>query len=185
MESLQGGLIRRWNITDGNVVAERQLPPSEYERRFDRSKLIRGLTLGGSRVIRLEQVIPASKRPDGSIDPGRTNLVLEDWTTQIVTNRLPVQAMGRFAYADNGDGTLFAVVVSDDLYPRPYGEKWGSTHLLVWDVTTGWERLRIDREMHNYFGSFAMVAITRDGRLAATVSEHDRVEIWNGFNGYY
>jgi hypothetical protein len=29
-----------------------------------------------------------------------------------------------------------------------------------------------------------MVAITRDGRLAATVSERDRVEIWNGFNGY-
>ena len=92
--------------------------------------------------------------------------------------------MGRFAFADNGDGTMFAVVVGDDLNPRPYGEKWGSTHLLLWDVATGWERLRIDREMHSYFGSFAMVAITRDGRLAATVSENDRVEIWNGFNGY-
>ena len=97
---------------------------------------------------------------------------------------LPVPAMGRFAFADNGDGTMLAGVVSDDRTPRPYGEKWGSTHLLLWDVATGWERLRVDREMHNYFGAFFLVAVTRDGRLVATVSDRDRVEIWNGFNGY-
>jgi hypothetical protein len=135
-------------------------------------------------VIRLEQVVPPSKRPDGSIDWGKMELVLEDWALGLITNRLPMPAMGQFAFADNGDGTLFAAVMSDARNPPSYGEKWGSTHLLVWDVATGWERLRIDREMHNYFGAFAMVAITRDGRLVATVSEQDRIEIWNGFNGY-
>jgi hypothetical protein len=157
---------------------------ADFERRAGYSKMNRGLTLGGSRLIRLEQVVPASERPDGSIDWGRMELVLEDWTTELVTNRLPVPAMGRFAFADNGDGTLFAAAMSDARNPPGYGEKWGSTHLLVWDVATGWERLRVDREMHNYFDAFAMVAITRDGRLAATVSESDRVEIWNVFNGY-
>ena len=184
MESLQSGRIRRWNVADGKVVSERQLPVVNFERRFDASKMSRGLTLGGSRVIRLEQVVPASKRPDGSIDWGKMELVLEDWEVDLVTNRLPVPAMGRFAFADNGDGTIFAAAVSDDRNPPAYGEKWGSTHLLVWDVATGWERLRVDREMHNYFGAFFMVAVTRDGRLVATVSERDRVEIWNGFNGY-
>lgn len=183
-ESLQGGHIRRWNVADGKVVFERQMPVVDSERRFDFSKMSHGLTLGGSRVIRLEQVVPASKRPDGSIDWGQMELVLEDWAAELVTSRLPVPAMGRFAFADNGDGTLFAAVMSDARNPPSYGEKWGSTHLLVWDVATGWERLRIDREMHSYFGAFVMVAITRDGRLAATVSERDRVEIWNGLNGY-
>jgi hypothetical protein len=144
----------------------------------------RGLTLGGSRVIRLEQAVPPSKRADGSIDWGQMELVLEDWAAELVTNRLPVPAMGRFAFADNGDGTLFAAVMSDARNPPSYGEKWGSTHLLLWDVATGWERLRIDREMHNYFGAFIMVAMTRDGRLVATVSGRDRVDIWNGFNSY-
>jgi hypothetical protein len=95
-----------------------------------------------------------------------------------------VPAIGQFAFADNGEGTLFAAVMSDARNPPAYGEKWGSTHLLMWDVATGWERLRIDREMHNYFGAFNMVAIARDGRLVATISGGDRVEIWNGFNGY-
>jgi hypothetical protein len=186
MESLQGGQIRRWNVADEKVAAERQLPAVNSERsmEMDVSKMNRGLTLCGSRLIRLQQVVPASKRPDGSIDQGQMDLVLEDWATQTVTNRLPLPAMGRFAFADNGDGTIFAVVVTDDRNPPPYGEKWGSAHLLLWDVATGWERLRVDREMHNYFGSFLMVAMTRDGRLVATVTEHDRVEIWNGFNGY-
>lgn len=183
-ETLQGGPIRRWDVADGKVVSERQMPVVDLDRRFDFSKISRGLTLGGRWVIRLEQVVPPSKRDDGSIDPGRMNLVLEDWATQIVTNRFPVPATGHFAFSDNGDGTLFAAVVSDAPNPPQYGEKWGSTHLLVWDVATGWERLRIDREMHNYFDAFSLVAITRDGRLAATVSERDRVEIWNGFNGY-
>jgi WD40 repeat protein len=184
MQSLHGGYIRRWSVLDGNVFAERQMPAVDFQRGIDLSKMGRGLTLGGSRVIRLEQVVPPSKRPDGSIDWGRMELVLEDWQAELVTNRLPVPAMGRFAFADNGAGTLFAAVVSDAKNPPLYGEKWGSTHLLLWDVATGWERLRVDREMHNYFEAFAMVAITRDGRLAATVSERDRVEIWNGFNGY-
>ena len=185
MESLQAGQLRRWNVANGKVVSERQLPVVNFERRFDESKMIRGLTLGGSRVIRLEQVVKASKRPDGSIDPGRAELVLEDWVTQTVTNRLPLPATSLHAFADNGAGTAFAAAVSDDRDPRRYGEKWGSTHLLVWDVATGWERLRIDREKHSYFGSFAMVAITRDGRLIATLSDHNRVEIWDGFHGYY
>jgi WD40 repeat protein len=183
-ESLQGGHLRRWNVADGKVVSDRQLPAVNFERRIDESKVIRGLTLCGSRVIRMEQVVPPSKRTDGSSDPGRGDLVLEDWASEIVTNRLPIPAMGRFVFADNGEGTLLAVAVSNDHTPQPYGEKWGSTHLLVWDVATGWERLRIDREMHGYFGSFAMLAITRDGRLVATVSDRNRVEIWNGFNGY-
>ena len=184
MEGLMSGHIRRWRVADGKKISERNLPVMNSERNFNTSKMIAGITLGGSRLIRLEQIEPASSRPDGSIDPGRADLVLEDWATQIVTNRLPVPALGRFAFADDGKGTLFAVVVSDDRTPRPYGEKWGSTHLLLWDAATGWERLRVDRELHNYFGAFAMVAVTRDGRLAATVSEHDRIEIWNGFNGY-
>jgi WD40 repeat protein len=184
MQSLQGGHIRRWSIADGKVILERQLPIVDFDRRFDESKIIRGLTLGGNRLVRLEQVVPASKRPDGSIDPGRADLVLEDWVTQTVTNRLPLPATSLHAFADNGAGTAFAAAVSDDRDPRARGEKWGSTHLLVWDVATGWERLRIDREKHSYFGSFAMAAITRDGRLLATLSDHNRVEIWDGFNGY-
>jgi WD40 repeat protein len=184
MESMQSGHIRRWNVADGKVVSERKMPVVDFHRSVEFSKMIRGLTLGGSRVIRLEQVVPASKRADGSIDWGKMELVLEEWAGGLVTNRLPVPAMGRFAFADNGDGTLFAAVMSDAQNPPSYGEMWGSTHLLVWDVATGWERLRIDREMHSYFDAFALVAISRDGRLAATVSERDRVEIWNGFNGY-
>lgn len=184
VESLWSGQIRRWNVADGRVVSERQLPKVDVERKHDTSQVSRGLTLGGSRVIRLKQVVPASKRPDGSIDWGRAELILEDWASQIVTNRLPLPAMGRFACADNGEGTILAAVVSDDQSPPGYGERWGSTHLLVWDVATGWERLRIDREMHNYFGAFSMVAVTRDGRLVATVSDRDRIEIWNGLKGY-
>ena len=184
MDGWHGGHIRRWSIDNGKVITERELPVVNDERRFDESKMIRGLILGGSRVIRQEQVVPASKRPDGSIDPGRADLVLEDWSTQIVTNRLRMPAMGRSAFADNGDGTMLAVAISDNRNPPQYGEKWGSAHLLVWDVATGWERFRIDVEMHNYFMSFGMVAITRDGRLVATISERDRVEIWNGLNGY-
>ncbi|MGE3637383.1 MAG: WD40 repeat domain-containing protein [Pirellulales bacterium] len=182
VENFRGGYNRRWNVADGAVVNEQQLPVVDSERRFDPSTAIRGLTLGGTRLIRLEQVVPPSKRPDGSIDRGHVELVLDDWTAQLTTNRLPLPAMGRFAFDDNG--ILLAAVVSDDQTPRPYGEKWGSTHLILWDVATGWERLRVDREMHSYFGAFSAVAITRDGRLAATVCEHDRVEIWNGFNGY-
>jgi WD40 repeat protein len=182
MESLHGGHIRRWNIADGKVVRERQLPVVDFARRADTSKMILGLTLGGSRVVRLEQVEPPSRRPDGSINRGSFELVLEEWSQQIPTNRLPLPARGRFAFADNG--TEFVVVVSDDVNPPHFGEQWGSTHLIVWDVATGWERLHIDRLMHNHFDAFSIVAMTRDGRLAATVSEHDRVEIWNGLNGY-
>lgn len=184
MESLQGGHIQRWNIADGKLVSETQLPVSGPEQRFNDWKAIRGLTLGGSRVIRIDQVVPPSKRSDGSIDWGRGDLVLQDWATQIVTNRLPIPATSLRALADNGDGTLFAAALTDSRSPPSYGEKYGSTYLLVWDVATGWERLRIDRELPNYFGFFSLVAITRDGRLLATVSNKNRIEIWNGFNGY-
>lgn len=184
MQSLQGGDLRRWRVLDGKILSERQMPAANFQRGIDLSKMSRGLTLGGSRLIRLDQVVPAKKRPDGSIDWGQMELVLEDWTAELVTNRLPVPALGRFAFADNGNGTLLAAVTSDARNPPSYGEKWGSTHLQVWDIATGWERLRIDREMHNYSGAFVMVAMTRDGRLVATVTGRNRVEIWNGFNGY-
>lgn len=185
MQSLQGGPIRRWSVAEGKVIAERQLPVAGGERAYDASKMIRGVALGGTRVIRLQQTGKASKRADGSIEPARGELVLEDWASKIVTNRLPVPTIGGFAFGENGDGTTLAAIVRDDQNPRPYGEKWGSTHVLVWDVATGWERLRIDREMHSLFGAFAMVAISHDSRLVATVSERSRVEIWNGFNGYH
>jgi WD40 repeat protein len=183
-QSLHRGDIRRCSVLDGNVLSERQMPAVDLRRGIDTSEIPIGLALGGSRVIRLKQIVPPSKRPDGSIDWGQMELVLEDWAADLVTHRWPLPSIGRFAFADNGDGTLFAAVTSDARSPPSYGEKWGSTHLLVWDVATGWERLRIDREMHNYFGAFNMVAIARDGRLVATISGGDRVEIWNGFNGY-
>jgi hypothetical protein len=44
-ESLQGGPIRRWNVADGKVISERQLPSVNREQRFDVSKMIRGLAL--------------------------------------------------------------------------------------------------------------------------------------------
>ena len=110
-------------------------------------------------------------------------MLLEDWNTQRITNRLPIPALESFRYATTPDGTILAVIVSDSR-TRPYGEKFGSTHLVVWDIATGWERLRVDQEMHSFFGAFTHVAVARGGRLVATASQHDRIDIWNGFNGY-
>ena len=172
---------RRWK---SNLRAT-SCRPSTSERRFDESKMIRGLTLGGSRVIRLEQVVKPSKRPDGSIDPGRADLVLEDWATQTVTNRLPLPAMGRFAFADNGDGTTFAAVVSDDRNPPALWRKVGLNAFAGVGRSNG---LGAAQNRSRNAQLFWFVCHGRDYATMADswrrVSEHDRVEIWNGFNGY-
>jgi WD40 repeat protein len=179
----KGHVVRRWDIATGDMVAERTMPPRGRPDVVSAAGLIRGLAIGGSRLVRLEQVVPAKKLPDGSIDWGRIELSLEDWTTQRITNQLPVPALGRFSFADTADGTALAAVVTDAHMPS-YGEKWGASYLLVWDTATGWERIRVKREMDNFFGAFARVAITPDWRLAATATMGGRIEIWNGFSGY-
>jgi len=98
--------------------------------------------------------------------------------------RLSKPATGRVNFVNTRDGTLLAAVVSDTRSPRPdLGITWGSTYLLVWDCATGRERIRVERAMQNYHTAFSLVAITPDARLAATVSEGDLVEIWNGLTG--
>ena len=159
MHEGDGQTVRQWEISTGKVLAEHlfSVPNRKTGERF--GGLNPFLALGGSRLVQLEQVVPAKKLDDGSIDWGKMELWLTNWKTQSNTDRLRVPAIGRFNYADSGDGTTLAAVVSDGRSPPGYGEAWGSTHLLIWDTATGWERLRVNREMHNHFDAFSLVAV--------------------------
>jgi WD40 repeat protein len=80
---------------------------------------------------------------------------------------------------------MLAAVVSEDNYATASRHQgWGHTYLLLWDVITGWQRLRVTRNMDaDYFAAFEQVAISPDSRLVATSSHTNLVEIWNGFTG--
>jgi len=179
----EGRIVRSWDIETGNTVAEWTMPPVSREDTFSRYTY-QGLILGGTRLYRFDQVQPPKKLPNDSVDWGRTDLILEDWTTQKVTNRMQLPALGFFALADSSNGKKLAAVTADSWHPqnqRGYGP--GSTYLLIWDINKGEEQLRIERKRDDYFSNFSSVAITPNARLAATASHHNRIEIWDGSTG--
>lgn len=178
--------FRRWDIETGAVAAEWTMPEQPYGwqmRPYGRYNF-GGLALGGSRLYRFDQVAPARQLPDKSIDWGRIDLLLEDWTTQRVTNRLRIPHPDHFSVAECIDDRTLAVVTSDDWTSRASKRlEPGSTYLVIWDVATGWERLRVARPRPDYFAAFSAAALTPDVRLVATARHKNEIEIWNGFTG--
>jgi WD40 repeat protein len=177
---------RSWNIATGATIAEWTLPnlPYGWEMQPYGRYNFGSLVLGGSRLIRFDRVEPAKRLADGSVDWGRHDLLLEDWTTHRVTNRLSVPYIDQLNVADLVDDGTLAVVCSDDWTTRASRHlPAGSTYLLIWDVASGWEQLRVSRPRPDYFSAFSMSAVTPDARLAATASHRNRIEIWNGFTG--
>ncbi len=180
----EGRFVRRWGIGNGKTIAEWAIPDVAQERSAYAPNTFGGLTLGGSRLYRFDQVQAPQKLPDDSFDWGRTDLLLVDWSTQEVASRLSLPAHSHFAINNTKDCSKLAVVAADEWHPknqRGYGP--GSTYLLIWDMETGEEQLRVERVRDDYFSSFSGVAISPGGRLAATASHHSRIEIWNGFTG--
>lgn len=182
---LVGSAYRRWDIATGDVIEEWKVPAQRrgWENQFGRYSF-GGIVLGGNRLYRIDRVRKGGRLPDDSIDWGQFDLLLEDWTTQRVTNRLPIPYLDHFSVADVVDDRTLAVVTSDDWSSRASNRlEPGSTYLLIWDVATGWERLRVTRSRPDYFAAFSFAAITPDVRLAATGSQRTQIEIWNGFTG--
>lgn len=182
----QESTIQRWDIETGEVIAEWTMPTdSRREYGLFARYAYPGPILGGSRLIRVEKVQPAKKLPNGGIDWGRSDLLLEDWTTQQVTARLALPTSGeRLNFGESMDGKTLAAIVSEGVQqPTPGQFVWGSSYLIIWDVATKRERLRVKRPMTEYLSAFANIAITPDVRLAATSSYRDRIEIWNASTG--
>lgn len=178
--------FRRWDIETGAVLAEWTMPEQpggKWMQPYERYSF-GGFVLGGNRLFRFDQVVPPKQLPDKSIDWGHIDLLLEDWTTQRVTQRLRIPYHDHFSVAECVDDRTLAVVTSDDWASRASKRlEPGSTYLVIWDVATGWERLRITRPRPDFFAAFSMAALTPDVRLAATVRNKNEIEIWNGFTG--
>lgn len=179
-----GSIVRRIDIATGTTSAESELPPRGRELQLWDPNAYHGLAPGGGRLIKFDQVRPPAQRTDGTFDWGQTDLLLEDWATQQIANRLKLPAYGRFALAGTADCKWLAAVVSDEWHPQDHhGYGPGSTWLLVWNLDTGVEQLRLEKQRDDYFSSFAGVAISAGGKLAATTRRHSRIEIWNGLSG--
>ncbi len=178
--------FQRWEIETGAVLAEWTMPEQPYSwqmQPYGRYSF-GGFVLGGNRLYRFDQVIPPKQLPDKSIDWGRIDLLLEDWTTQRVTHRLRIPYHDHFNVAECVDDRTLAVVTSDDWTSRASKRlEPGSTYLVIWDVVTGWERLRVTRPRPVFLAAFSIAAVTSDVRLAATVRNKNEIEIWNGFTG--
>lgn len=177
---------KKWDVDTGEVIAEWTTP--QQRRGWEMQQFGRynfgGLVLGGSRLYRFDQVRPAKKLADGQIDWGAYELLLEDWTTQRITNRLPLPYWAQFDVANVVDDRTLAVVASDDWHQRASKRlEPGSTYLLIWDVATGWERLRVTQPRPSYHAAFSDAAMTPDVRIVATVRNKTNIEIWNGFTG--
>jgi WD40 repeat protein len=171
--------VRRYGISTGETLDERELPIDEERRMFD-PKAYRGLALGGSRLYRFEQE-SGPKPAAGAENAGRIDLVLEDWTTQEVTNRFTIPAFSQFAMAETHNDRRLAIVASDDWYgpQRPNG----FTYLYVFDVTTGQKLLHLKRDRGEYYAAFSVVALSPDARLVATASHQSRIDLWNTKTG--
>ena len=178
---------KRWKIDTGELIAELTIPKQRHGRemqQFRRYSFGR-LVLGGSRLCRFDQVQPVKKLPDGNIERGAYDLLLEDWTTQRVTNRLPLSCTDNFSIANMVDDRTLAVVTADDDWHERASKRMdtASTYLLVWDVNTGWERLRVTLPRPSYHDAFSSAAMTPDVRIVATARNKMSLEIWNGFTG--
>lgn len=183
----RGIVVRRWDIGTGEVVEEKIIPPrgSNSDRGGpDPRYVIQGLALGGSRLVRLEEGRPPKLLADGSMDWGQADLLLEDWTALSITNRLTLPAPWLSRFADTANGSALAAVTSEpDYLDRNRKRQYGSTYLVIWDIASGRELLRVKEGMRDYFSKFALVAVTRELRLAATSRQHDHVDVWDAFTG--
>ena len=180
------GIVRRWDIETGATLASWQMPAVARGREFSAfgNYPFNCLVLAGTRLYQLDRVTPPKKLPDGSIDVGQVDLLLEDWTTQQVTNRLPLPADTQFNVAATAGNQALAAVMSDDWYFNEPGKPGrGYTYLMIWDAVTGREQLKVKRKRPDYHSAFAEAATTPDARLAATASHRNRVEIWDGRTG--
>ncbi|MCA9236649.1 MAG: WD40 repeat domain-containing protein [Planctomycetales bacterium] len=179
-------MFRRWDIDSGDVLNEWAMPEQRYgaELKPYGRYSFGGLALGGTRLYRFDQVKPGKRLPDKSIEWGKYDLLLEDWTTQQITNRLALPYPGNFAIAESVADDTLAAVAADDWHTRASLHlEEGSTYLMVWDVASGWERMRVELPRTTYFDAFSAITITPDSRLIATVRKVTQVEIWNGFTG--
>ncbi len=140
----QGVIVRRWDAATGKVVQEKTLSKGRRDsdrERLDPRSVIHGLAMGGSRLLRFEEVRKGSALADGSIESGVTDLLLEDWTTMQVTNELQLPTPYFSQFVDTAHGTALAGIGSDDRYYNRNKKEWiyGSTYLVIWDVATGRE----------------------------------------------
>lgn len=100
------------------------------------------------------------------------------------THRFELPAYTQRAVDGTPDGKLLAMAVADDWtlnYDR--GGTKGSAYLNVWDLERGVERFRLVRNRKTYFTAFSLVTVSADGRLVATASERDQIEVWDGMTG--
>lgn len=177
--------LRRWDLASGDISAEWTIPAQD-KRSWGEEVAGYGprLALGGTRRYRFDRTRAPTRLPNNEIDWGSYDLLLEDWTTQRVTNRLNIPYYDRFSVADVVDDRTLALVTSDDWGQRASNRlPPGSTYLLVWDVATGWEWMRLERPRPDYWSAFFVAAITPDVRLVATGRNRKEIEIWNGFTG--
>ncbi len=181
-----GETYRRWDIATGKILDEWTPPEQRHgwgEDIYGRYTFA-GFALGGSRLVRFNEVRPGKQLEDGSIDWGLYELLLEDWRMQKVTNHFPIPYVGHFNMAESRDDQTLVVVTSDDFHSRASNRlEPGLTYLLVWDVITGQERTRVTRPRPDYFSAFSMAAVTRDARLIATCRNRGQIELWHGSTG--
>ena len=184
VHDLKGRVIKRWDVESSKTIAEWLMPQGRQGfEPYDHCPF-GCLALGGSRLFRLDEVRRGSKLSDESIDWGRTDLILEDWTTQQVTNRLELLTHYQLCVADASSKSFLAAVVSENFHTRvSLGLDSGSTYLLIWDLSSDKERVRVKRKRFDYFAAFSNVALSQYGRLAATVRHKTQIELWNGFTG--
>jgi WD40 repeat protein len=178
-----GRSVIRFDPSSGKVIESWKMPGNRHEMATYDRYAFHGLTLHGSRLIRFEDVQPAKKLPDGKFDWGRREMLLEDWTTQQVTNRLKFHSNSPYAVTDAADNNVLAIITSDDWYGAHRTKELGSTYLWITDINSGKERFLVTRDRKDYWSSFSHVALSRDSRLVATVSHKDRIELWNGDSG--
>lgn len=179
----EGRSVVRFDPITGKVIESWKMPGDGGEMPSYSRYSFRGLALHGSRLIRFEDVQPAKKLPDGTFDWGRREMLLEDWTTQQVTDRLTFHANSPYAVTDAADNNVLAIITSDDWYGAHRTKELGSTYLWITNINSGKERFLVTRDRKDYWSSFSHVAISRDSRLVATVSHKDRIELWNGHTG--
>jgi WD40 repeat protein len=174
--------FRRWSVDTGEVLDEWALPKLPYleDRRPFGRYTFGGFALGGKGLFRFEEDRPAKRLPDGSIAWGEYSLLLEDWRTQQVQNRIRLPDTDHFAIAEADDVWTVALVTSDNWSVRASNRlEPGMTYLMVWERLAPRERMRITRRRPDFYGAFSHVAITRDGRLVATVRNRTQIELWS------
>lgn len=171
---IDDGLVaRRWDIETGRLEAEAQISVFQGGVMY-RPFQLPTLAIGGSRAVRVEWLAKST--------PPQANLVVDDWTDgsqPSIMRRLGLPALELTAISWSADHRYLAATVNGSINQHfRQGAEERSSYLVVWDLLKNTRRACVKRETEKRMIDLDLVAISPDGKLAATMNQQSRIEVW-------